>query len=131
MPPIRILIADRSDRLQSVVRSAVADQPDLVMLEDGHSEIEVMLGAEAADVVVLSMSGDQLPAVAQRLLDEYPALGVIAIDVDRHEGLIVQLRSQLTRFVEISPDALINAIQKAAGRLAASTTPLWWESECT
>ena len=118
MPPIRILIADRSDRLQSVVRSAVADQPDLLTLEDGDSEIEVMLGAEAADVVVLSMSGGQLPAAAQRLLDEYPAIGVIAIDVDRREGLIVQLRAQLTQFVEISPDALINAIRKAAGRLA-------------
>ena len=119
MPPIRILIADRSDRLQSVMRGAVAGQPDLVTLEDGHSEIDVMLDAEAADVVVLSMSGDQLPAAAQRLLDEYPAIGVIAIDVDRHEGLIVQLRAQLTQFVEISPDVLITAIQTAAGRLAA------------
>jgi hypothetical protein len=119
MPPIRILIADPSDRLQTVVRSAVADQPDLVTLEDGKREIEVMLYAEAADVVVLSMSGDQLPAVAQRLLDEYPDIGVIAIDVDRHQGLILQLRTQLTPFVDVSPDALITAIRKAASRLAA------------
>src|SRR4051794_29024846 len=101
MPPIRILIGDWSDRLHSAVRSAVADQPDMVTLADGHSELDVMLHAEAADVVVLSMSGDQLPAAAHRLLDEYPAIGVIAIDVDRHHGLILQLRAQATEFVEV------------------------------
>ena len=119
MQAIRILIADRSDRLNSAVRSAIADQPDLVTLEDGHSEIEVLLHADAVDVVVLSMSGNHMPAVAQRLLDEYPAIGVIAIDLDRHQGLILQLRAQLTQFVEISPDALITAIRKAASQLAA------------
>jgi DNA-binding NarL/FixJ family response regulator len=119
MPPIRILIADRSDRLQTVVRSAVVDQADLVTLDDGHSEIDVMLNAEAADVVVLSMSGDNLPAVAHRLLDEYPDIGVIAIDVERDQGLILQLRAELTPFVKVSPDALISAIRKAASRLAA------------
>jgi DNA-binding NarL/FixJ family response regulator len=119
MPAIRILIADRSDRLQSAVRSAIADQPDLVTLEDGHSEIEVLLHAEAVDVVVLSMSGNHMPAVAQRLLDEYPDIGVIAIDLDRHQGLILQLRAQLTQFVEISSDALITAIRRAASQLAA------------
>jgi hypothetical protein len=124
MPPIRILIGDRSERLQSAVRSAVADQPDLVTLEDGHSEdghseIDVMLHAEAADVVVLSMCGDELPAAAQRLLDEYPDIGVIAIDVDRHQGLILQLRAQLTPFVEVNAEALTTAIRRAACRSAA------------
>ena len=33
MPPIRILIGDRSERLQAVARSAIAGQPDLVTIE--------------------------------------------------------------------------------------------------
>jgi hypothetical protein len=118
MPPIRILIADRSERLRAVVRDAVAEEPDLVAIEDGDSEVDVMLNAAAADVVVIGMTGGSLPVVAERLLDEYPDIGVVAIDIDPDQGVILQLRPQLTRIAELSPRALSAALRKATSRSA-------------
>jgi hypothetical protein len=120
MPPIRILIADRSDALQELVRDAVADQPDLVAIENGASEVETILRAEAVDVVVVGMSGDRPPAVAERLLDEYPAIGVVAIGVAPHQGLILQRQPQFTRMSDLTPCTMRAAIRKAASQLATT-----------
>ena len=120
MPPLRILVADPSDTVRAVVTHAVADQPDLVPIETRYLDVEVMLSAEEADVVVVGMVDGRLPALAERLVDVYTDLGVVAIDLDRGRGVILQLRPQLTEITDLSPPTLGAAIRKAATRF----TPL-------
>jgi 3-dehydroquinate synthase class II len=119
MPRLRILVADTSEALRAVVRHAVADQPDLVTIENGVGDVEFMLNAEDADVVVVGMAGEDFPAIAERLLDEYCNIGVVAIDTDRNHGVILRLRPQHVVISELSPPTLGAAIRMAATRLAA------------
>jgi siroheme synthase len=118
MPPIRILIADPSDTLHAVVRRAVADQPDLVTIENGKSEVEFMLQAEAADAVIVAMAGEHLPPIAERLIDEYADIGVVAIDIDRNQGVVFRPRPQPVEIGELSPPTIGAAIRTAAARSA-------------
>jgi siroheme synthase len=117
MSPIRILIADPNDRLQPVVHRAIADQPDLVTIENGNGEVDLMLRAEAADAVIVTMAGEDLPPIAERLIDEYAHVGVVAIDINRNQGVVVQPRPQPVKIGELSPPTLGAAIRLAAKRL--------------
>lgn len=119
MPPIRILLAETADGLRAVVNHALAGQPDLIVVGSANGEVEVLLQAERVDVVIVGMSGTALPSVAERLVDEYPRIGVLAIDVDRAQGLLYQLRPQLAQIAELTPAVLTAAIRQAASDLAA------------
>jgi DNA-binding NarL/FixJ family response regulator len=119
MPSIRILLAEAAAGLQTMVHNALAGRPDLVVIGDASDEVDVLLQAAGADVVIIGMSSTTLPSVAERLLEEYPRLGVLAIDVDRERGLLYQLRPQLTEFVQLTPAILAAAIRRAASDLAA------------
>lgn len=114
MPPIRILLAETVVGLRAEVRHAVLGQPDLIVVGDASGEVEVLLQAEDADVVIVGMSGTGLPSIAERLLDEYPWIGVLAIDVDREQGLVYQLRPQLARIAGCTPAVLAEAIRQVA-----------------
>jgi DNA-binding NarL/FixJ family response regulator len=118
MPPIRVLLAETVARLRAEVRDALAGQPDLIVVGDASDEVEVLLQAERADVVIVGMSGTTLPSTAERLIDEYPRIGVIAIDIDREQGLLYQLRPQLSRIAELTPAGLAAAIRRVAAELA-------------
>lgn len=119
MRPIRILLAEQASELRTVVRGALADQPDVTVIGDVSDEVEVLLQAEQANVVIVEMSGTALPAVVERLVDEYPRIGVLALDIDRDRGLLYQLRPQLTQIAELTPGVLAAAIRQAASGLAA------------
>ncbi len=119
MAPIRILLAEEAGELDAIVRGALAGQPDLAVIGDVSDEVEVLLHAEQANVVIVGMSGSAMPAVVERLVDEYPRLGVLALDVDRDRGLLYQLRPQLTEIAELTPGVLAAAIRQAASALAA------------
>ncbi len=120
MPPIRILIADPSETLHALVHRAIADQPDLVTIENGHTEVDVILRAEAADAVIVAMAGEQVPAIVDRLIDEYADIGVVAINIDRNKGVVFRPRPQPVEIGELSPPALGAAIRMSAARLAST-----------
>jgi hypothetical protein len=117
--PIRIVLAETPSPLRSLVREALAGEPDLVVVVDTDDEVAALLHAGHADVVLVGMSGGVLPAVAERLLDEYPRVGVVAVDLDRGHGLLYRLRPELSRIEAITPDALVEAIRRAAAEIAA------------
>lgn len=119
MPPIRILLAETTAALRAAVRSALVGQPDLIVVGDTSGEVEVLLQALQADIVIIGMSGVALPAVAERLVDEYPRIGVLAVDIDGQQGLLYQLRPQLARIDEVTPAVLVAAIRRVASDQAA------------
>lgn len=113
MRPIRIALADMHPSLRRLVDVGIADQPDLVVVGSATSEITLMLSARDADVVVASMHGGEPPAIAERLLDEYPDLGVVCIDVVGGQGLVVRWEPRSTRLAAISPETVAAAIRMA------------------
>ncbi|MGH3937952.1 MAG: hypothetical protein ACRDTG_04840 [Pseudonocardiaceae bacterium] len=118
MSPIRILLAEPAAGLRAMVRDAVADQPDLIVVGDANGEFEVLLRAEQADVVIVGMSGTALPSAAERLVDEYPRIVVLAVDLEHEQGLLYRLSPQLTQIAEVTPAVLAAEIRRAASDLA-------------
>jgi DNA-binding NarL/FixJ family response regulator len=114
--PIRILLVEPSELLRSVLAAALRTHPDLVVVGSVRGEVEVLLdpGLGDLDVVVLETAGSAIPAVAERLIDEYPAVGVLVADLNRRRVMVCKLRPHVERIEGASPDALVSAIRRAA-----------------
>jgi hypothetical protein len=52
--------------------------------------------------------------VAERLVDENPRIGLLAMDLDRARGWVYQLRPQLTQIDSVTTAELADAIRCAA-----------------
>jgi hypothetical protein len=114
--PTRILVADGPAPLRAAVHSAVTGEPDLELVEISGGEIEMLLlAAEAhADLVVVAMTARTLPPLAERLLDENPQLAVLAVDLDRAEGLLHRVRPDTMLIQDLSADGLTAILRRAA-----------------
>lgn len=102
--------------LAAALGTTLQGQADLYVLSGGSDEVETLLlaGELEADVVIVGMSGGVLPPIAERLVDEYPGISVLAVDLERREGLVHRLRPE-----RIWITGLTTAWLPAAVRLAA------------
>jgi DNA-binding NarL/FixJ family response regulator len=114
MRQVRIVLAEVPDELRRLVERVLASEPDLFLVGVAGSELTVLLEAEAADVAVLAMRAGRLPAVADRLLDEYPRIGVVCVDVAAGRGAVYRLRPDYLAIEEVSPRTIAAAIRGAA-----------------
>lgn len=113
MSAIRLLLADLPATLAHEVESALAGAPDVGVVGAGLAEVDLLIRAADADVVLVEAVGSQLPGVAERLVDEYPGLGVLGLD-ERHRGLICRLSPRLEVVDAAAPEDLVAAIRRAA-----------------
>lgn len=118
MQQIRILLAEVPDELRRLVERVLAVEPDLSLVAVGRSEVAVLLAAEDADVVVVSARAGRLPPVAGRLLDEYPRIGIVCVDVATGRGEVHRLRPDHVAVEEITPRSIAAAIRSAASHNA-------------
>lgn len=114
MSIIRILLADPTPAFERAVSSAVADHPDLAVIGTATGKVQLLLQAARADVVVLEMEGAALPAITESLTDEYPRIGVVAIDSAGHHTIVYQLRANAERVPGSDAEHLVAAIRRAA-----------------
>ncbi|MGW5192747.1 hypothetical protein ACWEOO_26120 [Kribbella sp. NPDC004138] len=112
----RILVADRPSPVIETVRAALAGQSDLELELAIGSDLELMLSAAEAeaDLVVIAMSGGAVPPLAERLLDEYPALTVLALDVERAEGILQTIASGPEAIEDLAGPRLTAVLRSAA-----------------
>jgi hypothetical protein len=108
------------DELHDLVQQGLADQPDLGLLALASSEVGLLLEATRADVVVVAMRHGEMPAVAERLLDEDPRVGIVGVDIKAGSGAVYRLRPSLAAIPEVTPSAIVAAI-----RCAAETSNGW------
>ncbi|MCX7789843.1 MAG: hypothetical protein N2378_04315 [Chloroflexaceae bacterium] len=81
--PIRVLLADVPDALAEELTALMRHEPDLYLVGRVVGGIEVLLAAEAVDVVVIGAPDvHRLPAVVTHLLGEYPDLKILALATD-------------------------------------------------
>ena len=70
--------------------------------------------------IAVSRDGDKGPiasvlvGMAERLVDENPRIGLLAMDLDRARGWVYQLRPQLTQIDSVTTAELADAIRCAA-----------------
>ena len=122
MGQVRIALAETPEVLYRLVLRATHGQPDLTLLPVADGEVALMLEAACADVAVVAMEHGQLPAVAERLLDEYQRLGVVSVDTAAARGGVYRLRPALAPVDDVSPAGLAAAIRSAAH----DSTPWRW-----
>jgi DNA-binding NarL/FixJ family response regulator len=114
--PIRVLLAEPPTSLRTVVRDAVGGQPDLVVVGESRGEVDLLLRAAVADVVIVR-TDTCVSAVAERLLDEYPRIAVLAVDVGAARGRLYRLGPHVTDFDRVTPAGLVSAIRLATAHL--------------
>jgi hypothetical protein len=94
--------------------TVLAGEPDLTVLGYPHGEVDVLLQAADADVVILRAAGTPTSALAERLLDEYPGIAVFAINGNGGLGRLHRLRPQVIELGEVTPAELVAGIRLAA-----------------
>jgi hypothetical protein len=114
MPQVRIVLTEVPQELRLLVDRVLAVEPDFFLVAVAGGELAVLLEADGADVVVVAMRAGQLPPVADRLLDEYPRIGVVCVDVAAGCGGVYRLRPDYLAVEEISPETIAAAIRGAA-----------------
>src|SRR5688500_15408586 len=122
MGQIRVALTGVPVELRRLVEQGIADQSDLTIVAVATGEVALLLEVARADVVVLAMRRREVPALAERVLDEYPHVGVVCVDVSSGRGTVYRLRPEPMAIDEISPRALAAAI-----RSAAEDTVVPWE----
>jgi hypothetical protein len=114
-----------------MVEAAVAERPDLTVVGSAHGEVKVLLqaGRFEANVVIVEIAGKEVPAVAERLVDEYRDIGVLAVDTNHKQALLYRLRLGYSWVHELTPAVLAGAIRRAANPHDNITNPCEMEVE--
>lgn len=112
----RILVTARPAGLRAAVHTATSGAADLVAVDVDGGEVELLLraGYPDAGLVVVAMTGRTLPPLAERLLDEYPRLAVLAVDLGRGEGLLHRMCPATTLLQDLAGDGLAAVLRRAA-----------------
>ena len=114
MRQVRVVLAQVPEDLRRLVAWVLAVEPDLSFVTVAETELAVLLEAGSADVVVVAMRGGTPPPVADRLLDEYPRIGVVCIDIAAGRGAVYRLRPDFLAVEGCSPQTIAAAIRSAA-----------------
>src|SRR5688572_16380376 len=94
MRQIRIALTGIPVQLRRLVEQGVADQSDLTIIAVATGEVALLLEGARADVVVVAMRHGEVPVLAERVLDEYPHVGVVCVDVSSGRGTVYRLRPE-------------------------------------
>jgi hypothetical protein len=92
VPASRIVLVDLGPDLTSLVRTATARTRDLMVVGEETEEVQVLMHAAKADVVIIGRAGEAAAAMAERLIDENSAVAVITVDATVERGRIYRQR---------------------------------------
>ena len=105
----RIVLAALPAPLREAVWDVVRTQPDLVVTGDQRSEVDLLLDAPDADIVVVAVGdGETGVATVERVLDVSPGLAVLAVDWGVRRAWLC--RREFTR--ELLPDQTLDELAR-------------------
>lgn len=101
--------------LRDIVSQLVAEQPDMRVVGAfaDHVELETLTELDP-DVLVIGSGGANVPALCRGLVQQRPALKVLAVEMDGRRTWLYEMRPHQTLIGEISPTALLDTIRAAA-----------------
>ena len=123
VPATRIVLIDLGPDLASRLRAASADIDDLVVVGEEAEEVPLLVRAAEADVVIIGRSDEAAAAMAERLIDENPALAVVALDPTAERARIHRLRLSVEDVTVGDAAELVDVVR----RLGAESPP--WTSD--
>jgi hypothetical protein len=119
VPATRIVLIDLGPDLASRLRSASADIDDLVVVGEEAEEVPLLVRADGADVVIIGRADETAAAMAERLIDENPALAVVALDRPAERARIHRLLPSVEDVVVSDAATLVDVVR----RLGAGNPP--------
>ena len=113
--PIRVLLAHLPHELQQALGSTLSEEPDMIV-SGVQRHVEMLLAAEEtqADVLVIGMENNQPPGVVSYVLEEYPSLRIILVNIGDQHGFLYELRPELIPIGEVSSPQFPEVIRAVA-----------------
>jgi DNA-binding NarL/FixJ family response regulator len=115
MHPVRILLVDMPRLVRDMVESAARRDPDVEVV--GVLDHADALGAatDDAEVIVVGVDQQRLPASCRALLDERAAgLRLLGIEAGGGGAYLYELRPRQSPLGELSPAEVVDAIKELA-----------------
>lgn len=113
MTAIRVVVADIPVMIRDLIREALADQHDLVIVGEAEEREEAVRIAidQRADVLITECKTEQLPKRYQELLLRLPTLGILSILSDGGSAELYTLKLDLQRIESIGMAELLAALR--------------------
>jgi DNA-binding NarL/FixJ family response regulator len=109
---IRVLMSGMPRILRDIVSELVAEQSDMRVVGAFADDVGVETLAELRpDVLVLGSDAADVPALCRGLVQQRPALKVLAVEMDGRRTWLYEMRPHQTLIGEISPGALLDTIR--------------------
>jgi hypothetical protein len=108
LPPIRILLAGLPQLLRDVVASALGQEADIVLFDDGSGPPS---RSGQLNVLVIGIKPGEAIARCTEVLASHPQLTVVAIEVDGRRAFLGELRPSVSELGEIDPQTLLDVVR--------------------
>ena len=117
---IRVLLAGMPPMLRDIVSETVAREPDMTVV--GHADVREMLSgalpATDADIVIIGESTREGDVDPLPLLFARPQICVLVLSENGRRAVMHDLWPRRTALVDVSPQALVDAIRGGARAIA-------------
>jgi DNA-binding NarL/FixJ family response regulator len=111
--PSRIVLVDMPRILREIIERAVADEPDMEIVDSEAGNMPLREAIEASEPDFVIAGADYDFGEVARVLDERPRLRVLAVAGDGREAFLYELRPTRTPLGEVSPRTIVEAIRGA------------------
>jgi hypothetical protein len=113
MRPLRAVTVTITPLLGDIISHVVAVRApiDIVARLDSRDRLELRLQILAPDLVLIGLGRDEGGTIGLSLCDALPWVKVIALSHDAHHAYLPVPQRHHTTLINLSPEALIEAIQ--------------------
>lgn len=120
MPATRVVLIDLGPDLMAGLRAAAATD-DLRVIGEETEEVPLLVRADEADVVITGRPDEAAAAMAERLIDENPALAVVAVDSTAARCRIYRLAPSIEDVALGGADDLVALARRVGGQTRSWT----------
>ena len=118
---IRVLMSGMPRILRDIVSKLIAEQPDMRVVGAFADDVGVDTLAELRpDVLVLGSNAADVASLCLGLVQQRPALKVLAVEMDGRRTWLYEMRPHQTLIGEISPATLLETIRTISRPLEVS-----------
>lgn len=113
---IHVLVAGLSGVTLQVVIEAISKQPDIILVGQVQTQLELLLNVDTSiDVVILGVDDATLPpGISTHLLNEFPRLKILALSTTQNTAAIYWLGIRHQPVNVASTGELVHGIRHAA-----------------
>jgi len=114
---IRILIGNSPGMVPDGVKALLADQPDMQIVGDAESPMQILQEVESrsVEVVVLATRGDEEPGLCSHLLSTFPDIIVRCVAADLSVAFLQHRRPQRYVIPDTSPHTILTSLRSMMG----------------